>query len=295
MQETIDKLEFNCTDAGVPHVVAYSAGKSLWVHKLTDMNDLFSWCQKTNSMNAKIIVPDTSKKNIPKKPDFGDELPQNDAKDLWIPFAQQIDKMPRRKELWPSFLIIHWTSGDPNQTGKDGIEAGAKNGFTYLFLDKQGRLWQGAPTNQGGYHIGKANIDSFDCLGVEVACAGKVEKIGNFYVPWFAKKSDGSIDEKRCIPESEIVWDDDDQRDDGSFKGYYHIFTEEQVNTLIKLALYCIKHLKISPDKILGHDEVALPVGRKVDPGASLYFEISPGVYKFGMVAFRNYIKKLSQ
>jgi hypothetical protein len=193
--------------------------------------------------------------------------------------------MARRKEVWPSYFVIHWTAGEPTQKGSDGIASGVTSGFTYCFLERSGKLFQGAPTNQGGYHAGNASVSSFDCLGVEVACAGKVEKIGDKYVPWFAKNSDGSINTARCIPASEIIYDKDDTADDGSFAGYYQMFTPEQQHTLLKMALYAVQVLGIKVENIRGHDEVATPHGRKVDPGFSLC--------EGGMVQFRKDVSKL--
>jgi hypothetical protein len=207
-------------------------------------------------------------------------------KQEWLPFAKKAKaQMPVRATKWPKYLIIHWTAGDPNQNGEDGIAFGAKSGYTYMFLERKGQLWQGAPANGGGYHIGNASISSLDCLGVETACAGKLEKIGSLYVPWFAKNKDGSINKARCIQESEIIYDGDDTKDDGSFAGYYQRFTSEQMRTLTKLALYCVQVLGIAVENIRGHDEVATPRGRKTDPGAS----IGAG----GMVGFRKEIALL--
>jgi len=198
----------------------------------------------------------------------------------WIPFAIKVDKMPRRTVKWPKYFIIHWTAGRPTEKGEDGITYGSSKGYTYLFLQNDGKVFQGAPTNAGGYHVGDANLSSFDCLGIEVACAGRLEKIDeNKFKPWYASS------EQDYIPKSQVIYDEDGPSDDESYKGYYQKYSAEQKKSLIKLSLYVIQVLGIPLENIRGHDYVATPAGRKVDPG----FSIGDG----GMVKFRADIKAL--
>jgi N-acetylmuramoyl-L-alanine amidase len=252
-----------------------------------DFND---WCKQFP--NARLIGIEDTTKAFPKLPDYGvvvvePEKPTWEKTD-WIPFAKKASKsMKTVQKTWPKYLIIHWTAGEPSQGGEDGIASGVKSGYTYAFLPRDGQLWQGAPTHAGGYHAGNASVSSYDCLGVEVANAGKVSKIGDLFVPWFAKKDDGTINKARCIPAEQVIYDNDGPEDDGSFQGYYQKYTEPQVNSLTKLALYCVQVLGIPVENIRGHDEIATPHGRKVDPG----FSIGDN----GMVGFRNKIKTLIQ
>ena len=205
--------------------------------------------------------------------------PQKWEKTEWIPFAIKRDKMPRRAANWPKYFIIHWTAGRPEQKGEDGIDYGTSQGYTYLFLQKDGKVFQGAPTNAGGYHVGNANVSSYDCLGIEVACAGKLEKVGDKFKPWYASS------EKDYFTKDQVIYDEDGPEDDESYEGYYQRYSPEQKATLIKLALYCVQVLGIKLENIRGHDYVATPAGRKVDPG----FSIGDG----GMVQFRKDLKAM--
>jgi hypothetical protein len=268
-------LEFNRADNGTPFITAYEGGEPIYTHKLSTLSELWAWAGKVKAQEVNVLVAETDKKVIPKVPDFGDS-----DKSLWLPWAKRHHKMPTKDERWPKKLVIHWTAGSPDQDGKRGIEQGAANGFTYLFLTRKGELWQGAPTNAGGYHAGAARYSSFDCLGVEVACAGRLEKKGDLYVPWFAKREDGTINEARCIPKEQVIYDEDGPADDESFAGYYQLYSVPQLQGLTKLALYCCQELDMTPADIVGHDLIAIPAGRKCDPGLS----IGDG----GMIAFRN-------
>ena len=231
-----------------------------------------------HSKLAKTWQPSTARAaDLQSKPDPVD--PVKWEKTEWIPFAIKRDKMPRRDIRWPKYLIIHWTAGRPEQTGENGIDYGASKGYTYMYLQGDGKLFQGAPTNAGGYHVGDASVSSFDCLGIEVACAGKLEKVGEAFKPWYATS------DKDNIPKDQVIYDEDDPKDDESFKGWYQKYTPAQKKTLIKTALYAIQVLGIKLENIRGHDNIATPFGRKTDPG----FSIGEG----GMVQFRKDLKAL--
>jgi hypothetical protein len=273
-------FEMNRANDGKPFVTGYDKETPRYTHPVTTMQELYDWAKKLGAEKSNVLVAATQTTNIPNVGDIGDD----DKPSEWIPFATKHHKMPTRSLRWPKKFVIHWTAGAPDQNGKDGIEQGAGNGYTYLFLTRKGELWQGAPTNAGGYHVGDAIFSSFDCLGIEVACAGKLEKIGELYVPWFAKV-DGKINVSRCIPEEQVIYDEDDPSDDESFKGYYQLYSKEQMEGLTKLALYCCQELGMSVSDIIGHDMIAIPSGRKVDPGYSMG--------EGGMPAFRKKIAAL--
>ena len=221
-----------------------------------------------------------------KKGDVTDPV-KDDPNVDYLPFAKIASKKMKEVENgYPEYFVIHWTAGEPSQSGEDGISSGVANGYTYAFLPRDGQLWQGAPIHDGGYHAGNAKISSLKAFGIEVACAGRLEKIGDLFVPWFAKNKDGSINRGRCISVSQVRYDNDGPADDGSFEGYYQVYTAEQVKTLTAIALWFVQVRKMPIDNIVGHDEVATPHGRKCDPG----FSILEG----GMVAFRALIKKLN-
>jgi N-acetyl-anhydromuramyl-L-alanine amidase AmpD len=280
--ETITKIVLNRKDDGTPVATAYAGDTPRWTHivEANSFEDFKTWCEQFS--NAKLIGVEDTSKAFPKLPDYGVVVVEPDPveKTEWIPFAKRAQKsMKTVEKRWPKYFIIHWTAGEPSQGGEDGIASGVKSGYTYLFLPRDGQVWQGAPTHAGGYHAGNASVSSLDCLGIEVANAGRVEKLNGRYVPWFAKNGDGSINVARCIPADQIIYDNDGPEDDGSFQGYYQKYTEAQVKSLTKLALYCVQVLGIPVANIRGHDEVATPHGRKVDPGAS----IGDG----GMVGFR--------
>ena len=52
-------------------------------------------------------------------------------------------------------------------------------------------------------------------------------------------------------------------------KRFWHSATPEQFNSLVRISKWAMAH-GISPDDVCGHDEAALPLGRKLDPGGVL-------------------------
>jgi hypothetical protein len=287
--ETITKIVLNRKDNGSPVATAYAGDVARWTHIVANnsFEEFKSWCEQFP--NVKLIGVEDTSKAFPKLPDYGFVAPPADDPNVdYLPFAKVASK--KMKEVangYPEYFVIHWTAGEPSQSGEAGISEGVANGYTYAFLPRDGQLWQGAPIHDGGYHAGNAKISSLKAFGVEVACAGRLEKIGDLFVPWFAKNKDGSINKGRCIPASQVRYDNDGPEDDGSFKGYYQVYTDEQVKTLVVTALWFVQVRKMPIDNIVGHDEVATPHGRKCDPG----FSIGDN----GMVGFRNKIKSLVQ
>lgn len=291
---TVTWFEFNRrTSNGESTVTAYAGNVAKYTHKVTTIADLWTWSQHfPNAQNCP--VADTATKVIPKVPDFGEVGPDpkpepvrpKTPKTDFIPFAKKSKAvMPTKSVQDPKYFIVHWTAGTPESTIEDTLQYGKENGYTFMALSRDGILGQSVPTNAGGYHVGNASVSSFECLGVEVCCAGRLEKVGDLYVPWFAKNSDGSINKARCIPADQVIYDKDNDADDESFEGYYQKYSDAQMKTLTKLALYLHEAYDIAWENIRGHDMVATPKGRKTDPG----FSIGEG----GMTQFRKNVKAL--
>lgn len=164
---------------------------------------------------------------------------------------------------YPEGLIIHYTAGSQNQSAYSAIDLANKNGHQYFFIDKDGTLYQQFDLKNWGYHAGKSicpitkreNVSRF-YAGVEIACPGLLEFKQNKFYTWYNQE----------IPKDKTRYFGGTitQRIGGSF----HTFTPEQENTLFSLCIMFCEQFDISPQFILGHDEVS--PGRKADPGGSL-------------------------
>lgn len=196
------------------------------------------------------------------------------------PFANVMkQKMKERggyPKGWPFGLMMHYTAG--HDGAEKTILGGIKNGYTYWCTERDGDLYVASKPNKWGYHAGESGWRlalkkliggvSDDLLGMEINAYGTVKPVKGSpgtYVTYFGLKVDQSV--VRYSPGVE-----------NQGKGYYHVYTDAQILTYIKTAIWLkMKNpLVFDFDYCLGHDEAAGPssgvmkVWRKVDPGASL-------------------------
>lgn len=207
----------------------------------------------------------------------------------WIPFANILkDKMKTRGKYSKGYFrgcLIHYTAGHQDK-GPGAINWGREQGYCFLLIDSEGVIHQAHPLNEWGYHGGPSSYPglngtvSDDLIGIEIACAGKLEKVstneGVKFKAWFHKHPSQYFDEDQ-VRYSE-------GRDNIS-KGYYQVYTAAQEKALTQLILWLKDNDPVgcfSFDFVLGHDSVS--AGRKSDPGASLSMTIPE---------YQNYLKHL--
>lgn len=191
------------------------------------------------------------------------------APELWIPFATHLPKSGHTvgtyPKGYPEGLVIHTTDGNPHQKGEDGIDFQLESAMLYLFMDKDGGIFQNFPLDHYGSHAGHSHWEgigdavSRHLLGIEVACAGLLSP-------------DGSPDWNRGhpLPVDEIREFTHDHAN--IYHGKYNRMTDAQEESMDALItwLYHNNPDVFNLDFVLGHDEVATPHGRKTDPGGSL-------------------------
>lgn len=214
------------------------------------------------------------------RPEPETEQPRKlERKNVLIDFAvQSTVRMPVRgpySDGWPKGLVVHFTAGRRGGIRKalDSVKSGSEKGFTYLVIGDDGSLVQGHPVEQWGYHAGESKWPGLkssvhkDLIGVEINCAGKLERIAPGKLQtWFGTPV--PIENARRVEESE--W--------GCPTGYYEKFTDKQEETLMRLILWLKRNdptgKTFSFDFVLGHHEVSGKRGigrwRKNDPGGSL-------------------------
>lgn len=194
-----------------------------------------------------------------------------------IPFAVQSPRKMKERGTYargyPLGAVVHFTAG--RDGAQKTIDGGIKNGYTYLCIQRDGKVVQAHPISKWGYHAGESKwifwakkklrgTVSDDLIGIEINCAGLVtpQKDGTFKT-WFGTTL--TKDEVRYSPGIA-----------NQMKGYYEKYTPAQEDALGKV-LFWLKDQ--SPDIfdfdfVVGHDEVAGMRGigrwRKNDPGAAL-------------------------
>lgn len=181
---------------------------------------------------------------------------------------------------WPLGAVVHFTAG--RDGAEKTIKGGVENGYTYLCIQKDGKMFQAHPLSQWGYHAGESawktlvGAVSDDLVGIEINCAGRLTEKGGKLYTWYGVEV--PKENARYTPGRE-----------NQLKGWYEKYTPEQERTLIEFLLWMKSQAPdiFSFDHVLGHDEVAGPAGigrwRKNDPGASL---------SMTMIEFRALLKK---
>lgn len=193
----------------------------------------------------------------------------DNAPQMFLDICEFIPDLPKLKTKGeypkgvPEGIVIHYTAGNQNQSAESALKFAYDQGYTYFFIDAKGIIYQQFDLNRWGNHAGESicpvtgikNLSKY-CVGIEVACSGKLDKREDGYYTWFGKKIP-SI-ETRFFKGSET------QR----LQGYYQIFKEPQENALFTLCKTLCKIFNIDPSLIYGHDEIS--IGRKNDPAGSL-------------------------
>ena len=200
--------------------------------------------------------------------------------------------------------IVHYdagrtrpVSGAPSPTfgARNALESGAKSGYTYVAIARNGHIllpanmdWQ-----QWGSHAGPSECPvtkrkgvSQYYVGFEINSPGLVYPTSDpdKFVPWFEavrdekgnvildakghakiKNAKGEIYTKAQLRHIKV-------RTGNIRPGFYVPYTAEQFQSLVQVLLWLKTEFRSSfrLDYVFGHDEVATPQGRKVDPGGAL-------------------------
>lgn len=167
---------------------------------------------------------------------------------------------------YPEGLIVHFTAGqcDTEDDMKGTMSWGKEQGYAFWGIGPTGKLYQSHKLDVSGAHAGSSSWPSLGSsvsqytLGVEIACAGKVDASGK---SWFDKTYPAS--RLRTVSSKDNIQ-----------AGTYVKFTDAQEKALIELCLWLKRNNPdvFNFDLVLGHDSVS--PGRKSDPGGSLSMTI---------------------
>lgn len=154
----------------------------------------------------------------------------------------------------PVGITLHYTADGSLQTAINSLRA---NNLAYhIIIDRDGSSHQCAPFTDRVYHAGKSvwlgyKPNSYH-IAISLVSWGKLVKKDAHWESW----------------RGDIIPDAVER-----FNGHWQPATENQEASLYEL----LKHLinsGIDPHHICGHDECALPPGRKIDPGGVLTYSM---------------------
>lgn len=170
------------------------------------------------------------------------------------------------KSGMPRGLVVHFTAGRSLKGKQDAVNtmlSMAGRGLGCLVMDKEGIIYKAKAQgwNQVAYHAGTSSwrgrsAISLQCMGMEICCGGGLDKEGK---AWFGEKY--PQENVRTILETK----------ENHLRGFYHKFTDAQEKSLVNFILWQVDtNPEFDISWVMGHDECAVPAGRKPDPGGSL-------------------------
>lgn len=161
----------------------------------------------------------------------------------------------------PDGIVIHYTAGSNLDsavrvlTRKDSRKVSA-----HLCIGRDGLIVQMARFNLVTFHAGKSSFGERQALnsstiGIELDNPGWLTHDGIYHTWWGGEVSEDMV-----------------HVEDAGGHEFWHTYTEIQLATLADVVRALAARYEI--EFIAGHDEVAMPAGRKVDPGPALDMEV---------------------
>jgi N-acetylmuramoyl-L-alanine amidase len=170
----------------------------------------------------------------------------------------------------PTYLIMHYTAG-PTAVGAINHFKVKGTASAHLIIDRSGAITQMVPFDKGGWHAGKSKVGSTTGLnrhsiGIELVNIGRL-----------TKREDGTWanwNNAITVPNVEVTVLTHKLE---THPTGWHLYTEAQLSAAVAAAQAL--HAAYEFTDILGHDDIAVPRGRKVDPGPA-----------FNMISFRSQV-----
>lgn len=182
---------------------------------------------------------------------------QANAQPDWVTFNPSPHQSSRKGESI-SAIIMHFTAGG-SHSGTVGWfrNPNAKVSAHYV-VGRDGLVTQMVPLDQAAWHAGKSKIgdktgvNSYS-VGIEICNWGPLRQVDGKFVTYSGRKYDGPTPVQSA---------------DGR---YWEPYTDAQYASLLKLCDYLVENYEIT--HITGHSDIAIPQGRKQDPGEAFGWE----------------------
>ena len=199
-----------------------------------------------------------------------------------IPFARSVLSGHIPRGLFsrdrPMGIVLHYLADRNVQRAYRSLK---QSGLGYhLVIDRDGAIDQLCPLNMKIYHAGEAEWRGYNCngsfIGIALASWGllSVDSAGTLRA-WT-----GAAVEDRNFPEDDVVYRF------GNLEypkpQFWDAVTADQENALRGLLKFLVSN-GINPKNLCGHDEAAIPLGRKTDPGGVLRSTMKELRIEFGV------------
>jgi len=167
------------------------------------------------------------------------------------------------REIPCSVIVYHYTEGGPAEScveifhRPDGVSA-------HFIVDRDGNIIQMVQMEDRAKHAGVSewngitNVNDFS-VGIEICNWGPLRKVGDDYFC-------GRPERQQKFLGTNVFQDEK-----GSF---WEKYSDIQIEAVIQLTIYIMERFpQITLENITGHENVARPIGRKIDPGPAFPWE----------------------
>jgi N-acetyl-anhydromuramyl-L-alanine amidase AmpD len=194
----------------------------------------------------------------------------------WVTALVAPDKLVREPfpDRRPNGIVVHYTADRDEARMRRALE---QSGLCYhLIISRNGNVTQHAWLDRQVWHAGKAiwngHSPNHRFLAVGLVSWGELQADLDNPGEW--KAWNGSK-----IDQTDVAFRPSNHDPDSRF--HWDTATSEQMAALNRICVWASSQ-GIPVDNICGHDECALPKGRKPDPG---------GVLPMNMIAYRSFLK----
>jgi len=176
-----------------------------------------------------------------------------------IPFRASPNTSPRKVAV--DTIVLHYTAGGPvsgSIAWLCSVESGAS---AHYVVDRDGSVTQLVALDRAAWHAGAASLGGRSdvngrSVGVEIANRGLVMP-GKSPGQW--TDAGGNVYTGAAIRKTHKI------AGSGEVDGYWEPYPEAQVAAVVELVESLRDQFSIA--HVVGHDDIALPRGRKTDPG----------------------------
>lgn len=192
-----------------------------------------------------------------------------------IPFRRSPNQSARSvQDSQVKTLVWHYTAGPTLDGAVDWLCNAAAAASAHFVIGRDGKIVQLVPLAFAAWHAGNAIITNSQSIGVELVNVGIVEDDGENWIYAEGKEAKKTIwHQDSSDPLWRILrWPD------GTHKiAYWVPYTPAQIAAMKKLVtLIGGTRYSQAINDMRGHEDIALPVGRKTDPGCTFPWDIFP-------------------
>ena len=151
----------------------------------------------------------------------------------------------------PQATVIHYTVTRTAAAALNWFKNPAAKASAHYIVDKDGTVIRVVPVTASAYAVGRALLSNENTVSIEVVNLG-----------WL---------DTNCAPEeyvkAELLWPDPHVRAPSSRPCHWEPFTNSQYDAVHEILGEIAATFPSAVKHICGHCDIALPCGRKVDPG----------------------------